>query len=251
MRGPRTIVIGDVHGEEGHLEVLLGRLPELDADDTLVLLGDYVDRGPDSKGVVERVRRLARESVAKVVALRGNHEDKWIDCAREPDPSFLLPPGNGCANMLRSFTGRSAATGEIGREEMKLLFDVASWLPADVTDWMAGLPLWYEDEHAIYVHAGLDAEGNLWRHPSESSEAGLLWSREPGFFRGYEGKRLIFGHTPVVGLPLDHLGFVRRLFDDPTDVWVRGDLVCVDTGCGKGGFLSAIELPGMSVYESR
>lgn len=246
-------MIGDVHGELGHLDVLLGRLPDLDADDTVVLLGDFVDRGPDSKGVVERVRSLQRESTAKVVALRGNHEDRWIDCATQSDPTFLLPPGNGCLNMYRSFTGRAPIEPgeEIGRDEMKLMLDVASWLPADVTGWMSSLPLWYEDRHAIYVHAGLDAEGQLWRHPSQSSEAGLLWSRESGFFRGYEGKRLIFGHTPVVGLPLDHLGFVRRLFDDPTDVWVRGDLVCVDTGCGKGGFLSAIELPGLKVYESR
>ena len=47
------------------------------------------------------------------------------------------------------------------------------------------------------------------------------------------------------------LGFVRKMFDDPGDVWTRGDLVAVDTGAGKGGFLSAIELPRGKVYESR
>jgi serine/threonine protein phosphatase 1 len=52
-------------------------------------------------------------------------------------------------------------------------------------------------------------------------------------------------------LPVDHLGFLASLFDDPYDVWKSGHLVGVDTGCGKGGFLSAIELPSGKVYESR
>ena len=78
-----------------------------------------------------------------------------------------------------------------------------------------------------------------------------MWMREPDFYRGYRGKRLLFGHTLVTELPLDHVGPIAKLFDDPKDVWVRGDLIGLDTGCGKGGFLSAVELPRMKVYESR
>jgi serine/threonine protein phosphatase 1 len=78
-----------------------------------------------------------------------------------------------------------------------------------------------------------------------------MWGREPDFFANYRGKTVVFGHTPTADLPLDHVGPVGKLFDDPGDVWLRGNLVGIDTGCGKGGFLSAIELPAGRVYESR
>jgi serine/threonine protein phosphatase 1 len=250
----RTFAIGDIHGDLAALEALLARLPALEAEDTVVFLGDYVDRGPGSKEAVARVRQLAADTSARTVMLRGNHEDKWISCFESPDPSFLLPVGNGCLATFRSFTGRAApdtSADGYDPEEMKAFLDVCAWLPRDVHDWMAGLPLWYEDEHAIYVHAGLEGEGTEWKHPRDSAPKPLMWMREPDFFTGYHGKRLIFGHTTVDELPLDHLGRVWRLFDDPKDVWRRGDLIGIDTGAGKGGFLSAVELPAGRVYESR
>jgi hypothetical protein len=113
------------------------------------------------------------------------------------------------------------------------------------------LPLWYEDERAIYVHAGLEGEGRVWFHPTKSQEMALLWMREDDFWTGYSGKRLVFGHTVTSYLPLDHLNWIEKVFDDKGDVWIRSDLIGIDTGCGKGGFLSAVELPGLKVYESR
>jgi serine/threonine protein phosphatase 1 len=248
----RTFAIGDIHGDLAALETLLPRLP-LEEDDHVVFIGDYVDRGPDSRGVIARVRALAAERPGRVFCLRGNHEDKWIDCYREPDPGFLLPPGNGCAATYRSFVDAPARATEDGfaPDELAALADVAAWLPADVHAWMETLLLWHEDEHAIYVHAGLDGEGEAWKHPRDSRDKPLMWMREPDFFQQYQGKRVVFGHTPTSALPTDHLGTLRKLFDDPKDVWVRGDLVGIDTGCGKGGFLSAIELPRGKVYESR
>jgi serine/threonine protein phosphatase 1 len=249
----RTFVIGDIHGDSAALEVLLARLPAMTREDTVVFLGDYVDRGPDSRGVIERVWRLQRECPARVVPLRGNHEDEWIGCYHEPKLGFLLPRRNGCMDMYRSFVGGPPLRLEesLPPEEMGQMLKVRSWLPEPVVRWMEGLPFYYEDAHAIYVHAGLEGEGTVWHHPSQGAQKPLLWMREPDFFAGYSGKRLVFGHTPVTELPLDHLGPIRRLFDDPKDVWVRGDLIGIDTGCGKGGFLSAIELPRMRVYESR
>lgn len=253
MTGPRTIAVGDIHGDRRALDALLATLPELGADDTLVFIGDYVDRGPDSRGVVERVRALAEQGPAKVVCLRGNHEDQWIVSAAQSNPAFLFPPGNGCGQMFRSFTGGPPlAPGEtLDQDELVRLFDVKSWLPADVLAWMQSLPLWYEDDHAIYVHAGLADTGEGWSHPRDGASTSLLWQRDADFFRNYDGKRVVFGHTPVELLPLDHLGFLQSLFDDPYDVWKRGRLFGVDTGCGKGGFLSAVELPSGKVYESR
>jgi serine/threonine protein phosphatase 1 len=238
----RTFAIGDIHGERAALDRLLARLPPLSPDDTLLFVGDYVDRGPDSRGVVEKVQALVEECPAKVITLRGNHEDMWLECWRMPNLGFLLPRGNGCVNMFRSYTGgEPLAEGEdIGLEELELLFAVRAWFPQALHHFMSATRLWYEDEHAIYVHAGLEGEDEDWKHPSQSSPKSLMWMREPDFFAGYRGKRLIFGHTPT------------RDLDPPAQgVWRRGDLIGIDTGAGKGGYLSAIELPSLTIYDSK
>ncbi len=249
----RTFAIGDIHGDVAALDTLLERLPALGADDTIVFLGDYVDRGPASKQVIERVRDLPNRTPAKIVALRGNHEDLWIQCYAEPNPGFLLPHGNGCAAMFRSITGGTVLGVDetLRDDEFPRYIEVSSWLPEETVAWMKSLPVWFEDEHAIYVHAALDGEGEHWLHPREGRPKPMMWGREPDFFANYRGKTVVFGHTTVTDLPLDHIGPVGRLFDDPHDVWRRGDLVGLDTGCGKGGFLSAIELPSRRIYESR
>lgn len=250
-----TWAVGDIHGDLAALERVLEQLlPRLRPDDTLVFLGDYVDRGPDSKKVVERVRGLADgASPCQVIALRGNHEDTWARCFESPNPAFLLHRGNGCAATWRSYTGRpeGGPDDEMSDDEILSLLDVSRWLPPDVAAWMAARPAWYEDAHAIYVHAGLDGQDHHWAHPSEGREKPLFWMREPDFFTGYRGKRVVFGHTRTRDLPTDHLGFFRRLLDDAADVWRRGDLIGVDTGAGMGGFLSAVRLPDIEIIESR
>lgn len=252
---PRTFAIGDIHGDLHALEALLAKLPELTPKDTLVFLGDYLDRGPSSQEVIEKVRSLKESIPAKLITLCGNHEDMWIKAYRGDEASlgFLLPRGNGCFEAYRSFTGQPPlAEGEpLPPNEVPLFLDVASWFPKDVVEWMETLLLWYEDEHAIYVHAGLEGEDTEWKHPKDCQRMPLLWMREEDFYQNYRGKRLIFGHTNVKDLPKPDLSFWKRLFDDPNDVWVNHDLIGIDTGCGKGGFLSAIELPSLKVYESR
>jgi len=243
----RTFVIGDIHGDSAALDRLLARLPSLDADDTVLFVGDYVDRGPDPKGVVERVRAHARAAPHKVVTLRGNHEDKWVRSYADPDVPYLVQIGNGCGATYRSYTGGAPLADDqsLDMAELPRMLEVKSWFPADVHAWMDALELWYEDAHAIYVHAGLDGDGTTWKHPRDSSPKPLLWMREPSFYAHYHGKRVVFGHTPVAELPLPPGD------TDPTDVWFRNDLIAVDTGSGKGGFLSAVELPSLKVYDSR
>jgi serine/threonine protein phosphatase 1 len=243
----RTFAIGDIHGELWHLRALWSRLPELTTDDTVVFLGDYVDRGPDSRGVIEFVRQLSGHTQARVIPLMGNHEQILLDAYEEGRCDSLVPPSNGVPATYRSFTGEAIESAE----QFQRMLEVSRWLPGDVYEWMKALPLWYEDEHAIYVHAGLGGEGKVWFHPTKSDETALLWMREPDFWTGYTGKRIIFGHTATSYLPCDHLNFVEKIFDDNRDVWFRDDLIGIDTGCGKGGFLSAIELPALKVHESR
>jgi len=246
----RTIAVGDVHGDLEGLERLLSRLPVLLPEDTLLFVGDYLDRGPRPAGVVRRVRALPGETAAKVVLLRGNHEDAWLKACREGAPEFVLPRGNGCYQTYRSFTGGAPPTREEDptADELRSMA-TGAFLPADVVEWMKGLPLWHEDEHAIYVHAGLPFEGGRWLHPSEVKEPRpLLWQRSRAFYQEYAGKRVVFGHTPVKRLPQEQSAHTP---DDPLDVYLTPSLVGLDTGAGMGGFLSAIELPEGRVLDAR
>jgi serine/threonine protein phosphatase 1 len=244
----RTIAIGDIHGELSHLQRLWSKLPALDAKDTVVFLGDYVDRGPDSKGVIDFVRTLSSRTPAKLVFLRGNHEDGWLRVVNGGWLEFVLPEGNGCWALVRSYLGRPAPGEDPDAEAMKALMS-GSFLPPDVVGWMDQTLFFYEDEHAIYVHAGLPNENGRFLHPSEvEKKITLLWLRSREFFEKYQGKRVICGHTATEDLP----DLSTYTPDDKTDLWFRGDVIAVDTRCGKeGGFLTAIELPSLAIYETR
>ena len=247
----RTYAIGDVHGDLDELHKLFELLPTPRAEDTIVFLGDYLDRGPNSAGVVDFVRNeLPKRTEAKIVTLRGNHEDGWlsvIDAKRSDDPDafgFLLMPTNGCAACWRSFVG-----GDKQRMSNFKEFTSASFFPSDVVEWMRALPLWYEDRHAIYVHAGLRRVGDHWLHPKDTRETrALLWERSEEFFTEYREKRVVCGHTPTHLLPQEHSVYTP---DDPSDLWATKTVLVVDTGCGKGGFLTCLQLPELLVYESR
>lgn len=248
----RTFAIGDIHGELDQLFCLISRLPALDDKDTLVFLGDYVDRGPKSAQVVDYLRRtISAQTPAKIVALRGNHESAWLRIVELGWPEFVMPVGNGCLPTLRSFTGGPVPEeNEFASsvEEGELLFS-GKFLPKEVIEWFDSLPYWHEDDHAIYVHAGLVKVGDAWQHPSEMTDLNpLLWSRKQEFFKEYRGKRVVFGHTGADYLPQELSKYTPH---DPTDLFAGEDCIGVDTGCGTGGFLSAIELPSLRVYESR
>lgn len=246
----RTFAIGDIHGDLDALTTLIDRLPPMDAQDTVVFLGDYVDRGPKSAQTVDFVRhQLPHRIPAKIVTLRGNHEDAWMRVVGQGWPEFVFPAGNGCLACLRSFTGGPAGDSAIpthGELESMLR---GKFFPPDVVEWMGTLPYFYEDQHAIYVHAGLPRKNGKWLHPSEVEDPiVLLWLRAREFFVDYRGKLVICGHTMTRTLPPELSLYTP---EDPSDMWVGENVYAIDTGCGKGGFLTAIELPELLVYESR
>jgi serine/threonine protein phosphatase 1 len=246
----RTFAIGDIHGDLHALFKILSCLPELDDKDTLVFVGDYLDRGPQSAEVIDYLRRLPGETPAKIVPLRGNHEDAWLRVLDRAWPDFVLPPGNGCLAALRSFLGKPPpAEGETPQdEEIEALF-TGSFFPPDVVAWMHELPYFYEDEHAIYVHAGLPKGPYGFLHPTQvKTRAALLWCRDEDFFRNYRGKLVVFGHTATMHLPPELSSYTP---EDPTDLWAGPCTVGIDTRCGKGGFLTCFELPSRRIYESR
>jgi len=248
--GGRTFAIGDIHGDLAALNKLFTRLPTLVADDTVVFLGDYVDRGPDSAGVVARIRELEATCPAKVVALRGNHEDAWLQVVDTGWPEFLLPRSNGCLECYRSFTGGPQPTADETTQphEMTAMLD-GRFLPLDVIGWMRRLRFFFEDDHAIYVHAGIKRGDRGFPHPSDVvPQRALLWLRDRDFFENYRGKLVVFGHTTTRMLPNE---LSTTTPEDPTDMWAGPACVGLDTACGKGGFLTAFELPARTVYESR
>ena len=249
----RTFAIGDIHGDLIALRALLTLFPELKSDDTLVFLGDYVDRGPRSAQVIEFLRHeLPELTSAKIVCLRGNHEDAWLRVIDQGWDAFVLPPGNGCLACLRSFTGRSVVTLESRPqdvEELEMLC-TGSFFPEDVVEWMRELPHFYEDDHAIFVHAGLPQDENGdFQHPDMVlNKRKLLWLRTEEFFRDYRGKMIVFGHTVTSTLPEELSNYTP---EDPSDLWAGECCIGIDTGCGKGGFLTGVQFPEMVVWESR
>jgi serine/threonine protein phosphatase 1 len=104
---------------------------------------------------------------------------------------------------------------------------------------MQSLPFFYEDEHAIYVHAGLD-EG---KHPSESSPMSLLWMRDMDFYKNYRGKPCVFGHTPTPLLPLR--GRLGR-----HGIYISHSAVGLDTGYNHQSPLSCLSLPDFNLYQT-
>jgi len=252
--GGRTFAIGDIHGDLHHLERLLGRLPALDTSDTLVFMGDYIDRGAASAQVVELVRALPGRTKAKVVTLRGNHEDAWMRVIDDGWPEFLLPPGNGCLPCYQSFAGTLHPDDPVNEDAYPDEAQMAAMLrgeffPPEVVAWMRELPYFYEDEHAIYVHAGVPEIDGKYLHPRDVEDKHiLLWMRTKSFFTDYRGKLIVVGHTATAHLPQEYSAYTP---EDPLDMWAGPAVAAIDTGCGKGGFLTALELPARGVYESR
>ncbi len=247
----RTFAVGDIHGDLEALLKILSCFPALTSEDTVVFMGDYIDRGPQSGQVVDFIRKLPQKTKAKVVSLRGNHEDAWLRVIERGWPEYVLPPVNGCLAAMRSFLGKEPPLeGERPTQDELDVLLTGAFFPEAVVQWMRSLPFFYEDEHAIYVHAGLPkgADGTF-LHPSKvTPPLTLLWCRDEAFFRDYRGKLVIFGHTTTACLPPELSSYTP---EDPNDIWAGPCTVGLDTGCGKGGFLTGLELPAMRVYESR
>ena len=246
----RTIAIGDIHGGYDEFEALLRKLPALSASDTIVLLGDYVDRGKDSAKVLKLIREGLPERIkSRIVALRGNHEDGWLRVVYGKWHSFVYPRANGCLATLRSFEGKAHNPDDRATEAELTRMCTGEFFPEGTLEWMESLPYWYEDEHAIFVHAGLVEQDGAFVHPMLTKDkALLLWVRTMKFYSEYRGKRVVCGHTPTEHLPPEMSSHTP---DDPTDAWVGECVTVIDTGCGRGGFLTALELPSMTIYESR
>ncbi len=206
----RTIVIGDVHGCGKALRTLLeGIQPQ--ADDTLVFLGDYVDRGPESREVIEQIIRLRQQ--CNVMPLRGNHEVMLLGIISSGlSPDLWL--ANGGRSTVSSYGG---SISKIPQHHLDFLFDL--------------LPYW-ETDAQIFLHA------NYLPHlpVSQQPEQQLYWQHlsNPVPAPHHSGKRVFLGHTPQIsGEILDH-----------------GHLICLDTCCFGGGWLTAMEIESGKLWQA-
>ena len=206
----KFFAIGDIHGNLSHLELLMDKIkPALNPQrDTLVFLGDYIDRGPDSKGVVDFVLRL-RTELPHVVCLKGNHEALFLD--------WYL---NGRDYDLYLYNGGGATIRSYSREgELKI--------PQGHLDFFTSLRLYYETEQYIFVHAGLRRGIPL----QEQDPHDLVWIRDEFILSPHDfGKVVVFGHTPM-----------QRVFVAPNKIGI-------DTGAVYGGALTCLELPAQRFY---
>lgn len=201
---PLTYAVGDIHGSLHKLKALVAdcRKHADGRDMLLVFLGDYIDRGPDSAGVIRLVLTLQSEMPERVIALKGNHEAWALGVA---DGSMRLSGWllNGGAATLQSY-----GVNEVGA------------LPRAHLDWMRALRLSYDDGRRLFVHAGVNPQKPI----DAQDEEELLWIREPFLDdeRDY-GRLIVHGHTPLETAAPD---------------W-RGNRLNLDTAAVFGGPLTA------------
>jgi serine/threonine protein phosphatase 1 len=173
----RIYAIGDIRGCLAKLKKLVDRckLDCGDEDITLVFLGDYIDRGPDSRGVVDLLINAQSQLGKKVICLRGNHEALALSSASDANQSGAWLQ-NGGGQTLLSYGIANAAE-----------------IPSEHLAWFRSLPLCYDDGLRFFVHAGI----NPCRPLNQQDEHDLLWIREPFLSDDRRYSRLIVhGHTP-------------------------------------------------------
>ena len=212
-----TYVIGDIHGMYKLLFDLANQIKD-DAKNTsglhkIIFLGDYVDRGPDSVGVVDFVKGPFFKKLGfDVVALMGNHEEMMLAYCNVKgfyNGEVWLP--NGGTATVNSYGGS--------------VHDIYY----DHLEWMRKLPLFHVDKKFFFVHAGVNPMKGI----HEQRRNDLLWIRQPWLsYRGdFWGLKVVHGHTPTT--------FLNR----STDPDVQNNSVAIDTGSSHSGVLTAMKIP--------
>ena len=208
----KIFAIGDIHGCYDKLRTLVERLPCDPEQDTLVFLGDYIDRGGRSREVLTYLCEL-QHKIKKIVMLIGNHEHLMLEYHRTGDPA-LLP-------FLRHL-GIDATLNSYGIDSPNSLQDML-FLPKEHRQLFQALLPYWETDNYIFVHAGLEPHVPL----VQQDLSCLCESRSSFLTENHDyGKLVVFGHTP---------------FDMP---FVTSTRIGIDTGAVYGNLLTALELPG-------
>jgi serine/threonine protein phosphatase 1 len=214
----RCFVIGDIHGCPKELRCLIENLP-LAKGDRLIFLGDYVDRGPDSKGVVSYLLELKEKSAYDLIFLKGNHEDMFLSYLGLPGEHgdvFLL---NGGKFTLESYGLSSESTPE----------EVLAQIPPSHLDFYKNLKNYHIESPFLCVHAGIDPSKTL----EDQTETDMFWIRNPFIYRSHMLPYIVlFGHTPQNEV----------LYDLPYKIGL-------DTGLVYGNKLTCLETQQRMLYQ--
>lgn len=204
----RTIAVGDIHGCVKALQSLLDVL-QPQSDDVLVFLGDYVDRGPDSKGVIDLLLELRTQCNTKF--LLGNHEIMFRGALAGLPAHWWLSAGGS-----QTVTSYGGLLSNVSPQHIEFLYEC---LPS------------FETENHFFVHANYLPELPLDEQPEEVLYWEHLFNRMPP--PHFSGKHAICGHTPQ---PYGNIGYYQHL-------------TCLDTCCFGGYWLSALDVDTGEVWQ--
>lgn len=172
----RLLAVSDLHGCVDHFIALLRQI-KLTKADRLVLLGDYVDRGPKSKQLVQLLINLQRQ-FPRTIMLKGNHEDMFLNYLAGKDKDLFMY--NGGTATLDSYQADEYGVAEVSMEHIEFL---------------ENLPLSYETDDFFFCHAGVFPDEPL----SNQIESDLLWIRDDFLWDDTDhGKIVVHGHTPTI-----------------------------------------------------
>lgn len=216
----RIFVVGDIHGCLDKLQDLMKRIDPAPGRDQLVFLGDYIDRGDNSRGVVDYLLRV-REKYPETVFLVGNHEKMFLDFLGGIEQALFIHNGGG--STIRSYMGSMENPKMIMHRGLDTVV-LDQMVPPGHRAFLGGLLPYYETADYIMVHAGLKNGVRL----EEQTVDDLVWIREEFIYSEQDfGRRVIFGHTP----------FVRPL--------VLPNKIGIDTGAVYGNTLTCLILPNL------
>jgi len=212
----KIFAIGDIHGCLEKLKDLMPKTGIDNQNDTLIFIGDYIDRCKFNSEVVDHVIRLQKE-YKKVVCLRGNHEDMFAHYLEGMNEDMYL--NNGGINTLHSY--EIILSDDTEERKRKI--------PAEHRKFFESLLPYYETEDYIFVHAGMKPGLSL----QEQTMHDLLWIRHEFIDAEYDfGKTVVFGHTPL---------------NNPL---INKNMIGIDTGAVYGGKLTCVELPKIKIYQA-
>jgi serine/threonine protein phosphatase 1 len=207
----RLIAIGDIHGCRDALRSLLTAIGPR-KDDTIVTLGDYIDRGPDSRGVVELLIDL--RSRCNFIPILGNHEEMMLRVLRGEQPHQAWLQFGG-VETLESY----GFNGDL------------NFLPAEHIEFFESLFGYYEADGFFFTHGAYDPNLPMDQQPADALRWHSLRDGVPG--PHFSGATAIVGHTA----------------DKDGEVFDAGHLICIDTFCYGGGFLTALDVRNRAVWQ--
>jgi len=207
----RTIAIGDIHGYAAPLATLLAAI-DPKPDDTIVGLGDYCDRGPDTRGVIDHLIALSKH--CRLVPILGNHDEMLLEVRQ-------------CADHLNDWLSYGGTT-------TLYAYDVVlpQEIPLEHVDFLEHCSPYFETDEHLFLHANYLAHAPLGLQPDDVLRWESLRNRRPG--PHCSGKTAIVGHTAQRNGEILDLGYLK----------------CIDTCCYGGHWLTAMDVQTGQIWQA-